>query len=928
MKMQYILDKSKMIEICEIITARMKGKWHEYYESRYKLQRGKNGNYQCPWPNNHNKGDKNASLSVDNMDGVWFCHGCGEKGNAATMYKELFGNTDTYYQEMIQSIGSSQFEEFLLGTSDSAEQALKENSLVFGKPNHSLTRSNKVMLNNAWVVERNTALLNNPDKLDFLLKLRGWYLSTIKKLRIGILEGKKHGYIIPVDDFDGKLANCAKYAPGSEYKWTWMDPGAPIYPYPTWILLSPRLIFAEGLTDTIAALSIGLPAVTLGGASNTNVEEKFHGQATKYLTQKECVIIFDDDDAGIKGAHKLASSLNKYAGTIKIVSLRKSDKHPNGLDEKSVDSNGKRTEKDLTDYIRINGGGQKAIDAIEKLIAQTEFYVPKQEVESESSDSVNASNQYEPENQVAGILTEQKIQHNQTQSTPFTSNPNGVTNSGAPSVKPVIIEYLPQLEPMNKFLERVTKRLEATQRFYVFEERLAFINDSHELINLDCNNLPGIINQFVEIAYMGVGDKGPYLKKYALLTLEQAKALIATITSKSHLPIIKIYTKAPVFDTSWQFIGTPGYHAHDEIYYAGPTITPVETLDTVFKMYEEFCFTSPADKANSLGMFVSNLYRLKQPVQAFEAISGNKPRIGKTTSPMAKAIVITGYEAKAITYKTDDEKFENDIATRVRAGDKIILIDNVKTGKRPGQVPLREIDSSVLERSITSPNLNFRLLATNTSISRFNDVQFVITMNNARLGHDLMQRGVPVNMRFDGNPRQRKFKNKEYLKWVRENRNQILAELAGMVLKWRKIADTIDYGKLAEHSVNQEWAATTDAILRTSGIEGFLMNFDQSEEEYSEETQCLRGLCENSENRNSFKRAAEWLEIIKTSGLQPGLLKQRESERAQVTVTGQMLTRGLERIFRFPDGAFSWRSRPCSSGSGTLYGIQPIEEEK
>src|SRR5262249_44329896 len=153
---------------------------------------------------------------------------------------------------------------------------------------------------------------------------------------------------------------------------------------------------------------------------------------------------------------------------------------------------------------------------------------------------------------------------------------------------------------------------------------------------------------------------------------------------------------------------------------------------------------------------------------------------------------------------------------RVKAGDRVIVIDNAKHGGRK-----KEVASQVLERSITDSTLNFRHLGSNTSISRGNDVIFCLTMNCTRLGADLRRRNIPINLEASGDLRSRKFSIPNLEHFVQEHRYAIIAELAGMVTRWVAAGRPMPESP-ACHSTSQEWAATIDAILRANGHEGFL----------------------------------------------------------------------------------------------------------
>ena len=90
--------------------------------------------------------------------------------------------------------------------------------------------------------------------------------------------------------------------------------------------------------------------------------------------------------------------------------------------------------------------------------------------------------------------------------------------------------------------------------------------------------------------------------------------------------------------------------------------------------------------------------------------TANKAEVGKTTLPKVLAAIVKGYAPATISYSSDESEFEKQLATRVDAGDHVIVVDNAKLRK--------PIESQVLERCITDSRPSFRRLGSNTSITR------------------------------------------------------------------------------------------------------------------------------------------------------------------------------------------------------------------
>src|SRR6202022_2708889 len=105
----------------------------------------------------------------------------------------------------------------------------------------------------------------------------------------------------------------------------------------------------------------------------------------------------------------------------------------------------------------------------------------------------------------------------------------------------------------------------------------------------------------------------------------------------------------------------------------------------------------------------------------------------------------------------------------------ILFFDNVRN----------RVESALIEANALSPVLSFRILGQSGNISRPNTFLWAITSNQATGTEDLISRGLPIRLRYEGNPRERTF-GENLLDFSRKYRLEILGELAGMVLRWKQ----------------------------------------------------------------------------------------------------------------------------------------------
>lgn len=86
-------------------------------------------------------------------------------------------------------------------------------------------------------------------------------------------------------------------------------------------------------------------------------------------------------------------------------------------------------------------------------------------------------------------------------------------------------------------------------------------------------------------------------------------------------------------------------------------------------------------------------------------MDGSKPGVGKTACAKALAILVDGRFPATISFTRDEAELEKAIATRVKTGDRVIVVDNAKSKRA-----VKYVDSPTLERCVSDAVLNLRLL--------------------------------------------------------------------------------------------------------------------------------------------------------------------------------------------------------------------------
>lgn len=228
--------------------------------------------------------DDNKSSFLYNLESdYWKCFACDKKGDS---FEKLYAELEGLSLEIV-------------------EQALSTKYSNEDKPSLSKVDVRK------W----HELLMSMPELCITLEEKKGWTKEVLQKFEIGYTLDR---ISIPVYNNSNRLVNVRFYSIKGGVK-TLNHKGnkSPCFIFPINVLTqNDRVILCEGESDTLAGLSLGLPCITLTGGAYS-----FDPKLTRYFKDKQVRIVYDNDDAGRKGATKAHKLLSGAAKSVFITEL-------------------------------------------------------------------------------------------------------------------------------------------------------------------------------------------------------------------------------------------------------------------------------------------------------------------------------------------------------------------------------------------------------------------------------------------------------------------------------------------------------------------------------------------------------------------------------------------------------------------------------
>jgi hypothetical protein len=475
---------------------------------------------------------------------------------------------------------------------------------------------------------------------------------------------------------------------------------------------------------------------------------------------------------------------------------------------------------------------------------------------------------------------------------------------------PKTVSIDPQNLMVGETMRQVTAVLLAAGDCYRRAGQLVRVTGHEIMPILSASELAGCLNQHAEVVI-----SSEERNEYKPLPTAYANTWLNHPGEAARLRAITLFTLNPVYTLDWRLTAA-GYDADTGIYYAGEAIEPREGTEHLDRLLRDFCFKTPGDRANYLGMLLTTVlvprFIGSKPAVVF---NGNQPGLGKSILAQIIAILRDGRVTETASFNPNDEEFEKRLGAIVRRGATTIIIDNAKAGG-PRQP---RIESACLERSITDPIVSFRLLGYSKEIRAENSHIFCITANSAQLGPDLVSRSVMVALHHDGNPKRRAFSMRDPEGFALEHRAALLGELLGLVERWKAAGSPLS---CAPTRFNKKgWGEIVGGVLQTAGIPDFLANADTAAEEMDESRRDFAALIAVIADLPRMERTAGDLATIALSN---GLLQSAlgdGSQRGHATRMGILASRFIGDPFPLPDDQFAILRR-IDGRDGSVYSVE------
>ena len=212
-------------------------------------------------------------------------------------------------------------------------------------------------------------------------------------------------------------------------------------------------------------------------------------------------------------------------------------------------------------------------------------------------------------------------------------------------------------------------------------------------------------------------------------------------SAKWNLPAIRGIAFSPTLRRDGSVIESAGFDRKSGIYLATDDEWPpipheptkddaVAAIETLTAPFEQFPFVSPADFAVHLAAVLTAIVRRSLESAPMFGYGAPTMRSGKSLLGGAVGIIATGAEPAATAVADDEAELKKTILAMLKAGDAVILLDNIEHVLRSPQ----------LNSVITQPTYQDRVLG-ETEMGRYpTNATWCATGNNLSVSGDLVSR--------------------------------------------------------------------------------------------------------------------------------------------------------------------------------------------
>ena len=264
-------------------------------------------------PDAHRREDRDPSLSIRLLDGVWKCHACGAKGGPYDA-AEAAGHSPRSAIDLMVAYGLTERRPrrhapcrrpgHTRRTAAPPARCVERPVAVAPAP--------QLRVDERDLARWQATLTARPDLISRLARERAWRYDTMRELELGFHRGR---ITIPIRDGRGQLRGVLRYQRGGDPKMLAVEgTRLGLIPHPA-REISQSVLLVEGPPDMIAARSHGLPAIAIPG------DDAWRPEWAQLLAGRRVTVVTDADGPGRQLAERIAIDLHDVVDELVAVDL-------------------------------------------------------------------------------------------------------------------------------------------------------------------------------------------------------------------------------------------------------------------------------------------------------------------------------------------------------------------------------------------------------------------------------------------------------------------------------------------------------------------------------------------------------------------------------------------------------------------------------
>jgi hypothetical protein len=413
---------------------------------------------------------------------------------------------------------------------------------------------------------------------------------------------------------------------------------------------------------------------------------------------------------------------------------------------------------------------------------------------------------------------------------------------------------------------------------------------SHAAITKGAELLPVIVDR-VPVRVMKDGKiKGNTIPAAHLNAMLRSEKFLGQFRS------VDLVTKTPMYLPDFTLTktgyndGGPGHR----IYYTGGDAAISHSQEAITAFLNVMAFDTPADRTNAVAAALTVMLRNHWPGgKPIILATATKSHAGKDTV-IAFASGISG--SVSISYQATNWALERSLvgALKTNPDTGVVVIENARLDGHD-----KTIASAIIERFATDPEPMLFSTGTGGPVRRRNDIVLAISTNYGNVSEDILNRDLPIHLSPVGNvaDRQSPIGNPKH-EFLPAQREQIAAELRGMVERWKQAGMPLDLN--VKHPFGP-WAKTVGGILMVNGFTGFLDNYHTRKTADDPMRQGLALL--GAKSGGNWLPPSEWVRLVVEAGLVKAVIPaaDRDSEEGRKRGIGVVLSAHRDETFVVED---------------------------